>query len=172
MLNKEDMDGDYGRFESEEKLMRTQTDATNLTTTRGLLELMHIPSDTSLPYTHSNDYASSPPAVGFSHLGITVPDVQVALDRAMEYGGSKVIKRVGEVLFEDGAMIAGKEVDSAIREGKAIEEGGCAQWCLGMMRGFAFVADPDVSSRGSLMRVFFLGLWSEGSVEMILIISV
>lgn len=104
-------------------------------TSQGLLELYHIPSDSSLPYTSGNDYAGDPAGVGFGHIGFTVPDVAEAVDRVKSFG-YEVIKPLGEA--EEDTMAVSQE----IVENKfgAVEEG-----YKHVFRQLAFVKDPDVS---------------------------
>lgn len=70
-----------------------QTTCANLQHTLGLLELYHIHGSETQP----RDYhatGNTPPALGFGHLGFTVPDVPAALER-MRRAGVKVVKDVG-----------------------------------------------------------------------------
>ncbi|KAH6039029.1 hypothetical protein HBI54_166850 [Parastagonospora nodorum] len=100
-------------------------------TSKGLLELYHVPADSDTPYTSGNDY--SQPGVGFGHIGFTVPDVAVALERVKSFG-YEVIKPLDEAKEEQMGM-----PDSVV-QGKsgAVDEG-----YKRVFRQLAFVKDPD-----------------------------
>ncbi|KAF2641584.1 Glyoxalase/Bleomycin resistance protein/Dihydroxybiphenyl dioxygenase [Massarina eburnea CBS 473.64] len=107
-------------------------------TSKGLLELYHIPGDASLSYTSGNDYAS--PGVGFGHIGFTVPDVAAVIERVKGFG-YEVIKPLGEA--SEDAM--GVPVDAAGKV-KGDGSGGVVQVDEGykhVFRQLAFVRDPD-----------------------------
>ncbi|KAF2704125.1 Glyoxalase/Bleomycin resistance protein/Dihydroxybiphenyl dioxygenase [Pleomassaria siparia CBS 279.74] len=100
----------------------------------GLLELYHIPSDTSLTssYASGNSY-SSPSSVGFGHIGFTVPDVSLALQRVVDFG-YEIIKPLGEA--EEKTMgVSSKVVSGQVGE---VVEG-----YKKVFRQLAFVRDPD-----------------------------
>jgi lactoylglutathione lyase len=101
-------------------------------TSKGLLELYHVPGDSSLTYTSGNDYASNPAGIGFGHIGFTVPDPAKAIERVKSFG-YEVIKPLGDV--EEEKM--GIPVD---RGGDPLDDGYKQVW-----RQLAFVKDPDVS---------------------------
>ncbi|CAI6339075.1 unnamed protein product [Periconia digitata] len=117
--------------------------ASTIGTSKGLLELYHIPADESTPYTSGNDYSSSspPPGVGFGHIGFTVPDVAAALDRVKNFG-FEVIKPLGEAK-ESTMGVPMKEGDMKVQcvgESVAVDEG-----YKRVFEQLAFVKDPDVS---------------------------
>lgn len=105
-----------------------------LGTSKGLLELYYIPSDTSTTSTYAsgNDY-TAPTSVGFGHIGFTVPDVSAALKRVEEFGYS-IIKPLGDA--EEGRMGVSAQVVSGT-EG-LVDEG-----YKHVFRQLAFVRDPD-----------------------------
>lgn len=107
----------------------------NLGTSKGLLELYHIPSDANMTYTSGNDYANNPGGMGFGHVGFTVPDVAEALERVKSFG-FEVIKPLDE------AAEAQMGVNGAVVSGEAgvVDEG-----YKHVFRQLAFVKDPDVS---------------------------
>lgn len=104
-----------------------------LGTSKGLLELYHIPADSSTAYVSGNDYTA--PGVGFGHIGFTVPDVAETLDRVRSFG-YEVIKPLDEAREETMGMPA------SVVEGKygAVHEG-----YKHVFKQLAFVKDPDVS---------------------------
>lgn len=108
-------------------------------TSKGLLELYHIPSDSPLAYTSGNDYAGSPAGVGFGHVGFTVPDVAEAIKRVERFG-FEVIKPLGEAK-ENTMGVPGFIVDG---KSEAVHEGH-----KHVFRQLAFVKDPDVSPKPS-----------------------
>jgi lactoylglutathione lyase len=104
-----------------------------LGTSKGLLELYHIPADASTSYTSGNDYPS--PGIGFGHVGFTVPDVAAALDRVRSFG-YEIIKPLDEAKEDQMG------VPDAVVHGKygAVDEG-----YKHVFKQLAFVKDPDVS---------------------------
>ncbi|CAN8106096.1 unnamed protein product [Discula destructiva] len=104
---------------------------------QGLLELYHIPPDSSVSYSSGNDYAGSSLGVGFGHVGFTVPDVAAAIERVESFG-YEVIKPLGEAKEET----MGVRVPADVVEGRAraVEEG-----YRHVFRELASVKDPDVS---------------------------
>ncbi|KAF2731058.1 Glyoxalase/Bleomycin resistance protein/Dihydroxybiphenyl dioxygenase [Polyplosphaeria fusca] len=102
-----------------------------LGTSKGLLELYHIPSDAETDYASGNEYGR--PGVGFGHLGFTVPDVGAALERVRGFG-FEVLKGLGEV------EVSGMGVNGGIVEGR---EGEVAEGYKGVFAQLAFVKDPD-----------------------------
>lgn len=107
-------------------------DASNTGINKGLLELYHIPSDSSTAYTSGNDYASNPTGIGFGHIGFTVPNVADAIERAKRFG-YEVIKPLGEDKVEQmgiPALVKSEDVDEGYKF---------------VFRQLAFVRDPDVS---------------------------
>lgn len=112
------------------------TSIATLGTSKGLLELYHIPADNELEYTSGNEYGKSGVGVGFGHVGFTVPDVKEALERVERFG-FEIIKRLGEDK-EDGMGLPEKVVRG--------EEGRVSEGYKHVFRQLAFVKDPDVSS--------------------------
>jgi lactoylglutathione lyase len=129
------------------------TGMATLTTSKGLLELYHIPADSSTPYSNGNDY--SPGGVGFGHIGFTVPDVVEALARVKEFG-YEIIKPLDEAKEEQMGM-----PPAAI----AGEFGEVAEGYKHLLRQLAFVKDPDVSGPNIRMHRVVLtvsqGYWVE-----------
>lgn len=109
----------------------------NVGTSRGLLELYHVPADADVEYASGNDYESGP--VGFGHVGFTVPDVAATLERVRGFG-FEVVKPLGEA--------AGLASMGLPEEGGEVVEGYRV-----VFRQLAFVRDPDVS-------FFFFFFWS------------
>ncbi|KAI4930486.1 uncharacterized protein J4E92_004318 [Alternaria infectoria] len=107
-----------------------------LGTSKGLLELYHIPADASTPYTSGNDYSNSA-GIGFGHIGFTVPDVAEALERIKSFG-YEVIKPLDEAKEEQMGLPA-----EAV-EGK---HGTVQDGYKHVFKQLAFVKDPDVSER-------------------------
>jgi lactoylglutathione lyase len=104
-----------------------------LGTSKGLLELYHIPADCGLSYTSGNDYAKGSEGIGFGHIGFTVPDVAKALERVESFG-YEVIKPLDEAKDEQMG------VPMRAMEGSEVVEG-----YKHVFRQLAFVRDPDVS---------------------------
>ncbi|KAH7095009.1 Glyoxalase/Bleomycin resistance protein/Dihydroxybiphenyl dioxygenase [Paraphoma chrysanthemicola] len=102
----------------------------SLGTSKGLLELYHIPADLT-PYTSGNDY--SQPGVGFGHVGFTVPDVAKALERVKSFG-YEVIKPLDEASEEQ----MGLPDDVVKGKHEAVHEG-----YKHVFKQLAFVKDPD-----------------------------
>jgi lactoylglutathione lyase len=102
-------------------------------TSKGLLELYHVPSDADTAYVSGNDYAK--PGVGFGHVGFTVPDVAEALERVKSFG-YEIIKPLDEAKEEQMGM------SDEVVKGRfgAVDEG-----YKYVFRQLAFVKDPDVS---------------------------
>jgi lactoylglutathione lyase len=109
---------------------------TTLTQTLGLLELYHIhgteksDDEGGFPISTGNE----PPALGFGHLGFTVPDVKEAVDR-LRREGVRVVKELGEAERKDIPL-------SEWEEKRGV---GCGQVHENYKRIFgqiAFVADP------------------------------
>jgi lactoylglutathione lyase len=108
-------------------------DMSNLRQSKGLLELYHIPADSSLPFASGNDYSA--PGVGFGHIGFTVPDVAEATKRVESFG-FEVTKPLGEAKEEQMA------VPDEVVQGKhgPVDEG-----YKHVFKQLTFVKDPDVS---------------------------
>ncbi|PVH95383.1 Glyoxalase/Bleomycin resistance protein/Dihydroxybiphenyl dioxygenase [Periconia macrospinosa] len=108
-----------------------------LGTSKGLLELYHIPADSELAYTSGNDY-NNPTGLGFGHIGFTVPDVAAALERAKSFG-FEVIKPLGEAEEKTMAVpLDGEKQVKCVGESVAVDEG-----YKHIFRQLAFVRDPD-----------------------------
>lgn len=102
-----------------------------LGTSKGLLELYHVPADSSTEYMSGNDYTR--PGVGFGHVGFTVPDVPAALERVQRFG-LEVIKPLND--DREDQMGLHPEVE----QGK---HGIVADGYKHIFRQLAFVKDPD-----------------------------
>lgn len=107
-------------------------------TSKGLLELYHIPSDSDTSYTSGNDY-TNPTGIGFGHVGFTVPNVEDAIERVKGFG-YEVIKPLGEAKVEQMGVP------------KKAEEGEVDEGYKHVFRQLAFVRDPDVSANLSRNR--------------------
>jgi lactoylglutathione lyase len=105
----------------------------NLGTSKGLLELYHVPADSSTTYTSGNDYTG--PGAGFGHIGFTVPDVSKALERVKDYG-YEVIKPLDEARVDQMGM------PPEVEQGK---HGEVPEGYKHVFRQLAFIKDPDVS---------------------------
>ncbi|KAH9221773.1 Glyoxalase/Bleomycin resistance protein/Dihydroxybiphenyl dioxygenase [Leptodontidium sp. 2 PMI_412] len=110
----------------------------DLGTSKGLLELYHIPSkqgdtESSKPYRNGNE--TDAPGPGFGHLGFTVPDVKEVLERAMEFG-YEIIKPLGESLAHQYGVEGLQE--GMVSEGRDVVEG-----YKFVFRQLAFLRDPD-----------------------------
>ncbi|KAF1843668.1 Glyoxalase/Bleomycin resistance protein/Dihydroxybiphenyl dioxygenase [Cucurbitaria berberidis CBS 394.84] len=103
----------------------------NLGTSKGLLELYHIPADASTPYASGNEYSAS--GVGFGHVGFTVPDVAATLERVASFG-FEVIKPLGE------AAEAQMGLPGDVVQGK---HGSVHDGYKHVFKQLAFVKDPD-----------------------------
>ncbi|ORY12037.1 Glyoxalase/Bleomycin resistance protein/Dihydroxybiphenyl dioxygenase [Clohesyomyces aquaticus] len=99
-----------------------------LGTSKGLLELYHVPADSDLTYSNGNDY--SKPGVGFGHIGFTIPDVSAALKRMEEFG-YKIIKPLNQ------AKVTQMGMPESVKEADVMEG------YRHVFRQLAFVQDPD-----------------------------
>ncbi|KAF2827251.1 Glyoxalase/Bleomycin resistance protein/Dihydroxybiphenyl dioxygenase [Ophiobolus disseminans] len=104
---------------------------TTLGTSKGLLELYHIPADSNTPYASGNDYPG--PGVGFGHIGFTVPDVAQTLERVKSFG-CEVIKPLEEARVEQMGL------PQDVVEGS---HGEVHEGYKHVFRQLAFVKDPD-----------------------------
>ncbi|KAF9736970.1 hypothetical protein PMIN06_004109 [Paraphaeosphaeria minitans] len=102
-----------------------------LGTSKGLLELYHIPADKNLEYTSGNEYGKG--GVGFGHVGFTVPNVEDALVRVKKFG-FEVIKPLEEDKEE------GMGLPERVIKGR---EGSVSEGYKHVFRQLAFVRDPD-----------------------------
>ncbi|OAK95002.1 Glyoxalase/Bleomycin resistance protein/Dihydroxybiphenyl dioxygenase [Phaeosphaeriaceae sp. SRC1lsM3a] len=102
-----------------------------LGTSKGLLELYHVPADSSTTYVSGNDYSA--PGVGFGHVGFTVPDVAQALERASSFG-YEIIKPLNEAKVDQMGM------PDEVVQGK---HGEVAEGYKHVFKQLAFVKDPD-----------------------------
>ncbi|KAL5114381.1 hypothetical protein ACEQ8H_007730 [Pleosporales sp. CAS-2024a] len=100
-------------------------------TSKGLLELYHVPADANTPYVSGNDYAA--PGVGFGHVGFTVPNVAESLERVRRFG-YEVIKPLDDA--EVGQM--GMPDDIVKAKYERVAEG-----YKHVFKQLAFVKDPD-----------------------------
>jgi lactoylglutathione lyase len=102
-----------------------------LGTRKGLLELYHVPHDTQNSYATGNEKG----ALGFGHVGFTVPDVGATIERLKKVCPDlEVLKGLGEDSFASmGVPYTGEGgEDSKVEDGyKAV------------FRQLAFVKDPD-----------------------------
>jgi lactoylglutathione lyase len=105
-----------------------------LGTSKGLLELYHIPVDSSTPYASGNDYSTS--GVGFGHIGFTVPNVAEALERMKSFG-FEVIKPLDEAKEEQMGL------PEQVVQGR---HGSVPDGYKHVFKQLAFVKDPDVSA--------------------------
>ncbi|OAG04303.1 Glyoxalase/Bleomycin resistance protein/Dihydroxybiphenyl dioxygenase [Paraphaeosphaeria sporulosa] len=107
------------------------TNISTLGTSKGLLELYHIPADSSVEYQNGNEYQNG--GVGFGHVGFTVPDVGEALERVKAFG-FEVIKPL-EADKEDGMGLPERVVMG--------DHGKVSEGYKHVFRQLAFVKDPD-----------------------------
>lgn len=110
----------------------------NMGTASGLIELYHIPGHLN-KYKNGNENGGE----GFGHVGFTVPDVEVALERAKEFGYT-VIKPLGD--------------DKASRMGvpEFVKDEDVAEGYKFVFRQLAFIVDPDVSELRMFIRYLAL----------------
>lgn len=121
------------------------TSIATLGTSKGLLELYHVPADNEVEYVSGNEYGKG--GVGFGHVGFTVPDVGEALERVKGFG-FEVLKPLG------GDAVEGMGMPGAVVRG---EEGPVAEGYKHVFRQLAFVRDPDVSFLNFLSSLSDLG---------------
>ena len=120
-----------------------------LTQTPGLLELYHVHGsendvvDGGIEISNGN----TPPALGFGHLGFTVPDVRDAVER-LRGEGVTVVKEIGRAEREHVPL-------SDWEESRGVGLGDMHEGYKAIFERFAFVADP-VSFCLSLPFSFFL----------------
>ncbi|KAJ5759603.1 Lactoylglutathione lyase (Glo1) [Penicillium odoratum] len=106
-----------------------------LTTTNGLLELIHVhgtENNSSIEGVISN--GNVPPHLGFAHLGFTVPDVRAAVER-LRGGGVEILKDIG-VCTRESVPLSEWEAEREVGRG---EIHGNYAW---FFEQFAMVADP------------------------------
>ncbi|KAF2033397.1 Glyoxalase/Bleomycin resistance protein/Dihydroxybiphenyl dioxygenase [Setomelanomma holmii] len=103
----------------------------SLGTSKELLEMYHIPADSSTPYASGNDHPGA--GVGFGHVGFIIPDVAAALERVESFG-YEVIKPLGEAKEEQ----MGLPSDIVAGRYDAVHEG-----YKHVFMQLAFVKDPD-----------------------------
>ncbi|KAI4655753.1 hypothetical protein J4E93_000468 [Alternaria ventricosa] len=129
-----------------------------LGTSKGLLELYHIPADASTLYTSGNDYSNSA-GIGFGHIGFTVPDVTEALERINSFG-YEVIKPLGEAKEEQMGLPA-KAVDGT--------HGKVPDGYKHVFKQLAFVKDPDsiITSRSKFFANALSGRWNNSDAKTI-----
>lgn len=129
--------------EAQENLQTWATQTSNihnLTQTPGLLELYHVhgTEDGGLELSTGNE----PPALGFGHVGFSVPDVGAAVER-LRGAGVRVFKGVGET-GKETVPISGWEEERGVGIGE-LHENYQRFW-----RQIAYVLDP-VSTYGVLV---------------------
>jgi lactoylglutathione lyase len=124
--------------------LKPSIDIATLGTSKGLLELYHVPSDAGTSYASGNDY--SQPGVGFGHVGFTVPNVAETLERVNSFGYD-VIKPLDEARVEQMAM------PDEVVEGKCES---VAEGYKYVFKQLAFVRDPDVSTSKSDWMVLLM----------------
>ncbi|KAL1606450.1 hypothetical protein SLS60_003854 [Paraconiothyrium brasiliense] len=107
------------------------TSIRTLGTSKGLLELYHIPADESLEYANGNEYGKA--GVGFGHIGFTVPDVGATVERVKSFG-FEVLKPLGEAEERNMGL-----PDNVVKG----EQGEVSKGYKHVFRQLAFVRDPD-----------------------------
>lgn len=108
----------------------------NLTRTSGLLELYHVHGSEGLDENVGGGVCTGnePPNLGFAHLGFTVPDVRVTVER-LRGAGVRILKDVGGCERAD-VPLSGWEEERGVGVG---EIHGNYRW---FFEKFAVVADP------------------------------
>ncbi|OQE23182.1 hypothetical protein PENSTE_c009G07026 [Penicillium steckii] len=112
-----------------------------MTRTSGLLELYHVHGTESQTETETETEGAGistgnvPPNLGFAHLGFTVPDVSVAVERLKECG-VRILKDVG-VCERESVPLSEWEAERGIGVGQIHPN---YAW---FFEKFAMVADPD-----------------------------
>ncbi|KAJ5221518.1 uncharacterized protein N7469_010405 [Penicillium citrinum] len=106
-----------------------------MTRTSGLLELYHVHGTESQIQSASVSTGNVPPNLGFAHLGFTVPDVSVAVER-LKGAGVRILKDVGVCERED-VPLSEWEAERGIGVGQIHPN---YAW---FFERFAMVADPD-----------------------------
>lgn len=114
---------------------RTTSEIPVMTRTSGLLELYHVHGTEN----QGNDgvemsSGNVPPNLGFAHLGFTVPDVAVALERLKE-DGVRVLKDLG-ICERESVPLSRWEEERGVGLGEIHEN---YRW---FFEKFAMVADP------------------------------
>jgi len=95
-----------------------------MTRTSGLLELYHV---------HGSENVATDDVPGFAHLGFTVPDVSVAVER-LERKGVRVLKNVGVCNRESVPLSESEE--------RGVGRGEIHANYAAFFEKFAMVADP------------------------------
>ncbi|KIW17541.1 lactoylglutathione lyase [Exophiala spinifera] len=121
---------DLAKF-SRETALRTQF-------TSGLLELMHVHGSEKQPEGYYTGTGNVVPALGFGHLGFTVPDVKATVARLEEHG-VKVFKPLG-VSDRATLPITSWETEKGVGLG---DEDGLAPEFNRIVKSFVHVFDPD-----------------------------
>ena len=104
--------------------------------TLGLLELYHVHGSETQPENYY-ETGNRPPALGFGHLGFTVPDVPAAL-RRLRAAGVPVVKELGKGTTTRRAIpLSEEEEKSGVGLGE-LHEGYAA-----VFDNIAFVSDPE-----------------------------
>lgn len=130
-----------------------------LTRTSGLLELYHVhgetDSDSKKESVLNISTGNEPPNLGFAHLGFTVPDVTVAVER-LRAAGVSILKDVG-VCSREAVPLSDWEAQSGIGRG---DIHGNYAW---FFEKFAMVADPVsflyIFIWMSLANLLRMGIW-------------
>ncbi|KAJ5089705.1 hypothetical protein N7532_008389 [Penicillium argentinense] len=121
-----------------EKWAKTTSEIPVMTRTSGLLELYHVHGTEKKD---DNDDGSSvstgnlPPNLGFAHLGFTVPDVAVTVER-LKNSGVTVLKDIG-ICSRESIPLSEWEAERGVGRGEIHPN---YAW---FFEKFAMVADPD-----------------------------
>jgi lactoylglutathione lyase len=105
--------------------------------TSGLLELWHVHGSENQPEGFYSGTGNTPPALGFGHLGFTVPNVAATVKRLEEHG-VKVVKHLG-VASRAHLPISDWEAERGVGVG---DEWGIAGVYGEICKSFAHVHDP------------------------------
>lgn len=120
-----------------------------LTQTPGLLELYHVHGSERDVGGVEMSTGNTPPALGFGHLGFTVPDIRGAVER-LRGEGVRVMKEVGCAEREHVPL-------SEWEERRGVGVGEMHEGYRAIFERFAFVADPVRCSPFALLC--FLDCW-------------
>lgn len=119
-----------------EKWAQTTSEIPVMTRTSGLLELYHVHGTEREDGSGSGGVSTGnlPPNLGFAHLGFTVPDVKVAVER-LRVNGVSILKDVG-VCERESVPLSEWEAERGIGRGEIHPN---YAW---FFEKFAMVADP------------------------------
>lgn len=134
---------------------KTTSEIPVMTRTSGLLELYHVHGSESGDGSAST--GNVPPNLGFAHLGFTVPDVGVALDRLKE-AGVTVLKDVG-VCTRESVPLSEWEEERGVGRGQIHAN---YAW---FFEKFAMVADPVSLENPEENLADFISGWVLGGVD-------